>query len=204
MGGHTWGCCPHRSLDPAGRPTGRHGPIAGLSNPHRPSCSCPLFLGSQLSKKQPLKGSQGQLFNCLLSETEPQGGWAAQRPTGLACRGRASGCVSSGLGACSAPPRFPAGPTSPSRAPGTRGGMLTAQPGPPLLPPPLLPQGHSSPFLGGRKLTACLQEQLGLVPSAVRAPGRLDNPGCVLGNQGPKGAARLWPKSWGRGLCFLS
>lgn len=28
----------------------------------------PLFLGSQLSKKQPLKGTQGQFSNCLLSE----------------------------------------------------------------------------------------------------------------------------------------
>lgn len=51
---------------------------------------------------------------------------------------------------------------------GTPGGDLTAQPGPPL--PPSLLQGHRFPFYVRRKLTACLQEQLGLVPSAVAPP----------------------------------
>ena len=46
----------------------------------------------------------------------------------------------------------------------------------------LLPRGHRFPCHVGRELPACLQEQLGLVPSAVAdSCSGLDNPGCVPG-----------------------
>lgn len=104
------------------------------------------------------------------------------------------------LGACSAPAAFPTGPPRPPGPGEPRRGAHSPAWASPASPSTRSP-GTQVPFSrggGGRKLTACLPEQLGLVASAGRAPGRLDNPGCVLGNQGPKEAAGLWPKSWRR------
>lgn len=58
------------------------------------------------------------------------------------------------------------------------------------------PRGHRFPFHVGRKLSTCLQEQLGLIPSAVAGAGCWPhNPGCVLRSLGPTEAPWLRPRS---------
>lgn len=94
-----------------------------------------------------------------------------------------------GRGAGSGRPPAHAGPTQP------RPGRSRVEEGP--YSPPRL-QGHRFPFHVERKLTACLQEQLGFVPSAVLgACSRLDNPGCVPGDQEPTEAPWPRPRSHG-------
>lgn len=107
---------------------------------------------------------------------------AGASPGSLGVNGR-------GRGAGSGRPPAHAGPTQP------RPGRSRVEEGP--YSPPRL-QGHRFPFHVERKLTACLQEQLGFVPSAVLgACSRLDNPGCVPGDQEPTEAPWPWPRSHG-------
>ena len=125
-----------------------------------------------------------------------------------------TGVTSGSGGRCRAAPglAWEAGSTQPPPGPAWASSASSSP-----LPPP---QGHRFPCYGGRKLTACLQEQLGLVPSAVA--GRLRQavqsrlcPGEPGGNGSSLAAAQelcvglggggmLGMGGWRWNLCLLS